>query len=598
MRRQTAQRTCLKIEQLEARELMAADLHHLGADRIADCPLSTRQLTVAAGTSGTATQPTASRTTSILIPIAAAEPRSYDGTGNNLANPELGSTGEQLLRVADAEYGDGISTPAGADRPSPREISNALVAQDEETPERSASSRRSSTSGASSSTTTWTSPSRPRRARRRSTSPCRPTIRYFDPDGTGTQVIGLNRSRYDATTGTSVDNPREQINQITAWIDGSMVYGSDKATADSLRTFVGGKLRTSDGNLPPTDAAGNFLAGDVRANENVELTSMHTLFVREHNWWATQIARQNPRLSDEQIYQQARAIVIAEIQSSPTTSFCPPCWAQARSVRTGATMRRSIRASPTSSRPPRSACTASSTTTWSSSATTAGPSATKSSWPRRSSIPDLLRETGIDPILKYLASTHAQEDRQADRRQPAELPLRPAGAGRASIWRRSTSSAAATTAWPTTTRSARRTASRGSRRFAEITSDPEVQQTLETLYGTVDNIDLWVGGLAEDHVPGASVGETIRTIVADQFERLRDGDRFWYREYLLGPAIAADREHVALRHHQPQHDDQQPAGERVLLASRSCRARCTSTPTATAARTAARRACPVSRSSC
>ena len=58
-----------------------------------------------------------------------------------------------------------------------------------------------------------------------------------------------------------------------------------------------------------------FAAGDVRANENIELTSLQTLFVREHNRVADQIARANPRLSDEQIYQQARAWVIAEMQA-------------------------------------------------------------------------------------------------------------------------------------------------------------------------------------------------------------------------------------------------------------------------------------------
>ena len=111
---------------------------------------------------------------------------------------------------------------------------------------------------------------------------------YFDPDGTGTQEIPFSRSRYDLATGTDVDNPRQQINEITAWIDASVVYGSDQATADSLRTFVGGKLRTGDGNLLPTGADGFFEAGDVRANENVELSSMQALFMREHNWWADQ----------------------------------------------------------------------------------------------------------------------------------------------------------------------------------------------------------------------------------------------------------------------------------------------------------------------
>ena len=40
-----------------------------------------------------------------------------------------------------------------------------------------------------------------------------------------------------------------------------------------------------------------------------------------------------------------------------------------------------------------------------------------------------------------------------------------------------------------------------------------------------------MGGLAEPPVPGGLVGETFRAVLADQFERLRDGDRFWYQSY-------------------------------------------------------------------
>jgi hypothetical protein len=38
--------------------------------------------------------------------------------------------------------------------------------------------------------------------------------------------------------------------------------------------------------------------------------------------------------------------------------------------------------------------------------------------------------------------------------------------------------------------------------------------------------------LAEVHVEGAMVGETLRVVLSDQFMRLRDGDRFWYQNYL------------------------------------------------------------------
>jgi len=45
--------------------------------------------------------------------------------------------------------------------------------------------------------------------------------------------------------------------------------------------------------------------------------------------------------------------------------------------------------------------------------------------------------------------------------------------------------------------------------------------------------------LAEKHVAGASVGPTARAIIADQFTRLRDGDRFWYQNTLKGADLQA-----------------------------------------------------------
>ena len=68
--------------------------------------------------------------------------------------------------------------------------------------------------------------------------------------------------------------------------------------------------------------------------------------------------------------------------------------------------------------------------------------------------------------------------------------------------------------------------------FSDVTSDPDIAAALEEVYGDVEEIDVWVGGLAEDHLPDSSVGELFRTIIIDQFLRLRNGDRFWYENVL------------------------------------------------------------------
>src|SRR5947209_104843 len=63
------------------------------------------------------------------LPPPTAVLESFDGTGNNLANPTWGSAGADLVRIAPAAYSDGLSSPAGASRPSARAISNALSTQ-------------------------------------------------------------------------------------------------------------------------------------------------------------------------------------------------------------------------------------------------------------------------------------------------------------------------------------------------------------------------------------------------------------------------------------------------------------------------------------
>lgn len=59
-------------------------------------------------------------------------------------------------------------------------------------------------------------------------------------------------------------------------------------------------------------------------------------------------------------------------------------------------------------------------------------------------------------------------------------------------------------------------------------SDPDVRKKLATLYGHPDNIDVFVGGILEDPVPGGRVGPLFNCLLLEQFRTLRDGDRFWW----------------------------------------------------------------------
>jgi hypothetical protein len=64
--------------------------------------------------------------------------------------------------------------------------------------------------------------------------------------------------------------------------------------------------------------------------------------------------------------------------------------------------------------------------------------------------------------------------------------------------------------------------------FQEITADEMAQLALANVYANVDSIDPFVGALAEEHLPGASVGPLVAAGFRAQFDRLRDADRFWY----------------------------------------------------------------------
>lgn len=491
--------------------------------------------------------------------------RTIDGTDNNLDNPEWGSSGIDLLRIAPAEYGDGFSTPAGSDRPSARVISNSLVDQGDED---IVSDRQLSAMiyawgqflDHDIDLTPNASPSQPFNIQVPTGDPS------FDPAGTGTQVIRLKRSATDPATGTSTDNPLEQINVVTAWIDGSQIYGSDDVTASKLRTDQGGKLKTSpgtdgiigtsddllpfnnstyfpdgtltmanDAHVVPDDQL--FAAGDVRANENIELTSLHTLFVREHNRIADEIGKANPGLDDETVYQMARARVIGELEVITFKEWLPALL--------GPNALQPYRGYNATVNP--GIANEFSTAAFRLGHSLLGddveflnnkglPTADEVSLSEAFFNPPLVSKNGIDSILKYLTSDPSSELDSTIVDSVRNFLFGPPGAGGLDLAslniQRGRDHGLADYNTMREAYSLPRVTS-----FAQITSDTAVQGKLEELYGTVDNIDAWVGALAEDHVASGSTGPLIRKVLADQFQRLRDGDRFWYQATFSGQEL-------------------------------------------------------------
>ncbi len=469
-------------------------------------------------------------------PTTSAGVRSIDGTGNNLANPSWGSSNEQLLRVADVDYADGIAAPAGTDRPSAREISNMLSDHgvDAIPNDRDVSAFLYVWGQFLDHDLSLTETGETQEAFAIKVPTGDPS---FDPNSLGNKQIPLLRSNYDATTGTDLDNPRQQLSSLTAWIDGSQVYGSDETTANGLRELSGGRMLIDQAGLLPTDTSGQFLAGDIRANENPELSAMQTLFVREHNYWAARIAAGNRQLNDEAIYQQARAMVIAELQSITYNEFLPSL--------IGKQALPNYRGYDASVNPTIS-------NEFSTAAFRFGHSTLNDdieffgndgrairdeiSLAEAFFNPEILKQEGIDPILKYVASTLAEEiDVKVVDSLRNLLFGQPGQGGLDLVALNIQRGRDHGLADYNSVRQAYGLESAQS--YADITSDVELQQQLQSLYGDVGNIDLWVGILAEDHVAGASIGELGKTIIADQFQRLRDGDRFWFENVFQGKQL-------------------------------------------------------------
>lgn len=274
------------------------------------------------------------------IPTVELETRSLDGSGNNLSNFNWGRSNTQYSRVAAPNYADGISQMT--DGPEARYVSNRVF--------NDLHVNLFSENNVSHWGFTWGQFIDHTFGLREAGGENAPiTFDVNDPLEDFKNVAGDIRFQRSApASGTGESSPREQNNTVSSFIDGWAIYGGTEERLEWLRegpvdgdmSNNGARLLLDNGYLPRATARGDastapemdlpgrlrsdpskaMVAGDIRANENIGLTGVQTLFAREHN----RIVDSLPNSLDEETkFEIARKIVGAEQQYITYNEFLP-----------------------------------------------------------------------------------------------------------------------------------------------------------------------------------------------------------------------------------------------------------------------------------
>lgn len=156
----------------------------------------------------------------------------------------------------------------------------------------------------------------------------------------GTQCMNFVRTSTTRDRNCSPPNaPAEPLSTVTAYMDLSLVYGNSPAQSAPIRAGAGGRMLTilrGGREWPPQDpnitltcemaTSPNepcYLTGDIRVNQNPQLTVLQIILLREHNRIADTLAKLNPHWNDEIIFQEARRVHIAEVQHINYYEYLP-----------------------------------------------------------------------------------------------------------------------------------------------------------------------------------------------------------------------------------------------------------------------------------
>ncbi len=262
-----------------------------------------------------------------------------DGSSNNLDDPTLGRAGLVYPRETAANYADGVGEPVAS--PEARYLSNRIF--------NGSNQNIFSENDVTHWSFVWGQFVDHTIGLRESGE--EDFSIAFDPDDPLEEFTndlgGISMSRTAVADGTGDDSPREQVNTISSYIDAWAVYGGTDERLDWLRdgsvdgdpTNNDATLLDDDGYLPTAaarpgteapesdlmgrlfaDPSAAVIAGDVRVNENIGLTAVQTLFLREHN----RIVELLPAdLDEETKFDIARRVVAAEQQYITYNEFLP-----------------------------------------------------------------------------------------------------------------------------------------------------------------------------------------------------------------------------------------------------------------------------------
>ena len=346
-----------------------------------------------------------------------------------------------------------------------------------------------------------------------------------------------------------------QVNKVSSFLDLSVIYASDDGRARALRSGIDGKLlEEPQGNLgfngkqlPNLNLLGGpreklLLSGDPRVNVQPGLICLHTIWAREHNLVCDELKKQQnlQNYDDETLFQHARAITRAKWQAVVWYEFLPTVIGldEFRRIPKYQGYNSSLNVGVFNE--------------FATAAFRYGHSQIGNTmlrldekWNILSNEGNLdlrdayfnpgrvLGEQGIEPLLRGMLRQQAQNVDTlfvdairnflfGTNTQGLDLMTYGIQRGRDHGLADYNSVRKALGLEPKSS-------------IADITPDISVQQKLSSLYRDVNDIDLWVGGLAEPHLPGGCVGETFGKIIAKQFRELRDGDRFWFENPDLYP---------------------------------------------------------------